>query len=162
MFTEVLGLPLHPLAVHAPVILVPSLLLTALVYALVPKARRYVGWLAILLAVAAPVSVLVARQSGLAYRDAMFGPLELPADHAVEVHADYGNMLLWATIGLGGATLVLYFLRRGAGAGTGVRRVTAWVVTVLLVVLAGVAGFYVFQSGHSGAEMTHGGRVLQN
>lgn len=159
MFAEFLDLPLHPLAVHAPVVLVPLLLLAALAYALVPKVRTYVGWLAALLAVAAPISAVLAKLSGDEYRATLYGPQVLPVDHAVEVHSRFGNSLMWSSLGLGVVTLGLYLLRRRADTVTGARRVAIWVVTGLVVVLAAATAYYTFRVGHSGAEMTHGGRI---
>ncbi len=67
MFEEIAGLPMHPLAVHAAVVFVPLLALAALAYGLVPKLRRKVGWVAVLLALVAPASAVVARLSGDAF-----------------------------------------------------------------------------------------------
>jgi uncharacterized membrane protein len=153
MFEEFLGLPLHPLAVHAPVVLVPLLVAVALVYALVPKVRRYVGWAALLLAIGAPVSVALARSSGQAYEQRMYGAYRAPA---VVEHAAAGDRLLWSSLGLGLATLALLWVGRRSAADTHQWR--GYAVTALVVILAGAAAFYVFQAGHSGAEMTHGGR----
>ena len=159
MFAEFMDLPLHPLVVHAPVVLLPLLLLAALAYALVPKVRAYVGWAAALLAVAAPVSAVVAKLSGDEYRAALYGPQELPADHAVEIHSRYGDLLMWSSLGLGAVTLGLYLLRRRAAGATGALRVAIWVASALVVGLVGLVGYYVFQVGHTGAQMTHGGRL---
>jgi uncharacterized membrane protein len=159
VFEELLGLPMHPLVVHLPVVLVPLLVLGSLVYALVPKVRSYVGWVAVGLAVAAPLSAVVAKLSGQAYRDALYGTQQLPADNPVEIHAGYGDVLMWSSIGLGVATLALYGLRRGAGPVQPVRQWVVWVATGLVVVAAAVVAYYVFRVGHSGAEMTHGSRL---
>lgn len=157
MFEQFLGLPLHPLAVHAPVILVPLLVLGSLAYALVPRWRGYVGWAAITLAVLAPLSAVTANLSGNAYRDALYAGQPLAEDHPVEVHSGYGDLVMWTSIGLGAATLLLYGMRRGDGGP--VRQWLSWALTAAVVVLAAVVSFYVFQVGHSGAEMTHGHRL---
>lgn len=153
MFEEFLGLPLHPLAVHAPVVLVPLLVATSLAYALVPRVRRYVGWAAFLLAVGAPAAVWLARASGQAYERRLYGPNRVPP---VQEHAEFGDRLLWSVLGLGLATLLLLWLRGRERAGVG--RWLGHLLTVGVVGLAVLAAFVVFQSGHSGAELTHGGR----
>jgi hypothetical protein len=44
MFRAFMGLPLHPLAVHAAVIFVPLLALGSAGYAVLPRVRRRLGW----------------------------------------------------------------------------------------------------------------------
>lgn len=158
MFLEILGLPMHPVAVHAPVVLVPLLVLGALVYAVVPRLRGYVGWAAVLLAVAAPLSTVTAKLSGEAYRDVLYGTAPLPDDHPIEVHSGYGDLVMWTSIGLGATTLALALLRRGGGGGQ-IRQWLNWLLAGVVVVLAVLLSYYVFQVGHSGAEMVHGGRI---
>lgn len=153
MFEEFQGLPLHPLAVHAPVVLVPLLVVVASVYALVPKVRRHVGWAALLLAVGAPASVWLARISGQAYERRLYGSSQaLP----VQEHAEFGDRLLWVSLGLGLATLLLLWVgkRRRSAA----NRQLSYGLTAVVVVLAAVAAWLAYQSGHSGATLTHGGR----
>ena len=64
MFDKFMGLPMHPLLVHAVAVFVPLLVLAALAYAFIPPLRARVGWVAVLLAVAAPVSAFVTMKSG--------------------------------------------------------------------------------------------------
>ncbi|HEX2356851.1 MAG TPA: hypothetical protein VHI50_10380, partial [Micromonosporaceae bacterium] len=64
MFEEILGVPAHPLLVHAAVVFVPLLIAAALAYALVPALRGRVGWAVALLAVAAPLAAWFATLSG--------------------------------------------------------------------------------------------------
>lgn len=158
MLEEFAGLPLHPLVVHVPVVLVPLLVLSSLVYALVPQLRPRVGWVAVVLAVAAPASAVLARFSGEAYRDGIYPPADaLPSDAPVLAHAHEGNWVMYSALALGAVTLALVFLRTGGGLAA--PRWVLWIITVVLVVLAAVASWYVFQAGHTGAEMTHGGRL---
>src|SRR5437763_17032393 len=63
-----MGLPLHPLVIHAAVVLIPILVLVALCYALVPRLRDRIGWLAVLMAVIAPLSALGAKITRDAFR----------------------------------------------------------------------------------------------
>jgi uncharacterized membrane protein len=103
VFEEFLGLPLHPLAVHAAVVFVPLLALASLVYALVPRLRARVGWVAVLLAIAAPVSAVVARQSGEAFAERR----TLPIEGDLANHHEYGTLTMWASLALGVLTVAL-------------------------------------------------------
>ena len=72
MFDQFNGLPLHPLVVHAAVVFVPLLVVTAILYGVVPQLRSRIGWVAALLAVAAPTAALVAMLSGRAFKESRF------------------------------------------------------------------------------------------
>jgi hypothetical protein len=159
LFEELMGLPLHVLAVHAPVVLIPLLVTVALAYGFVPRFRAYLGWAAVTLAVLAPLSAVLAKLSGDAYRDRLYGTGELDPQLPVQVHAGLGDAAMWSSLGLGAVTLVLAAVRRGTEAGTGLWRWVAWLLTAVLTVLAVLALFYVIRVGHTGSEMTHGGRL---
>ena len=64
MFDTVLGLPVHPLVVHAVVVLVPLSAVGAVAIALVPRWRERYGVLVLLLSTAALAMVPVATRSG--------------------------------------------------------------------------------------------------
>src|SRR5262245_28025562 len=68
VFEEILGIPAHPLLVHATVVFVPLAAAATIAYALVPYVRRYTAWLVVGLAVIAPVSAWVTKMSGDAFR----------------------------------------------------------------------------------------------
>jgi hypothetical protein len=153
VFEEILGLPLHPLAVHVPIVLVPALALVSVVYALLPRFRAQLEWLAALLAVAAPVSAYVAKLAGEALRDNRVAPNASPGILAgVNDHANLGNRLVWAAIGLGVVTLLLIGARRMRGGPAGKTWVT-WGLAGLVVIGAVLASIAIFQVGDSGANM---------
>jgi len=154
VFEEILGLPLHPLAVHAPIVLVPLLVLTSIGYALVPKKRGHIAWVAAILAVIAPGSAVVAKLSGDAFGERTYGEA-LP--DVVVTHSTYGNRLLWSAIVTGVLTLGLIWARRGEG-GTKARTWITGALTILVVAAAVVSAVFIFQVGHSGAEMVWQGR----
>ncbi len=155
MFDQVNGLPVHVLVVHAAVVFVPLLALTAVLYALVPRLRDRLGWVAALLAVGGPVVAYVAMVSGNAFYDRKYGDVPEEAVRNVQQHASFGTRTFWFTLGLGVATglLVLLTARRdrrlpkAAEAG----------LAVVVIALAAVAAYYVFQTGDSGARSVHGG-----
>ncbi|MGH3648434.1 MAG: DUF2231 domain-containing protein, partial [Micromonosporaceae bacterium] len=65
-FEEILGLPAHPLLVHAAVVLVPMLVLVGVGYGLIPPLRRKLDLVLVGLALVAPGDVYLARESGQA------------------------------------------------------------------------------------------------
>lgn len=160
MFTEFMGLPLHPLVVHAAVIFVPLLVLAAVVYAFVPRTRPRVGWLALVLAVVAPATALVAKLSGEELRETFVAKNYSPQIlDQVATHQGYGDLTFWFSLGLGlfTAALVVVTSRQPQ-----TRILPSW---VRLVLTAGVAVFgvltaiYVYLTGDSGATAVWGGTL---
>src|SRR5215216_5661837 len=82
---ELLGLPAHPLIVHAVIALVPAAALVTIVAALWPAARRRIGWLGVVLAAAALVSVWMAQGSGEKLED------QVEETQLVEEHTGMGS-----------------------------------------------------------------------
>jgi uncharacterized membrane protein len=155
MFEEFLGLPLHPLAVHIAIVLVPSLTVVALAYALVPRWRAKVGWLAVLLAVVAPISAVVARMAGVAFQERR----DLPLQGDLATHENYGTITMWVTIALGVVTLALVWSRRaGGGQSKGWTWLTA-ALTVLVVAGAVAATVYVVLAGDLGSRIVWEGSI---
>jgi uncharacterized membrane protein len=86
---EINGLPLHPLIVHAVVILVPLGALSAILFAVVPRWRWLLRWPTLVLAVAAAIMTRLAVMSGADLRDDRgLGQLEL-----VKTHEMWGDRL---------------------------------------------------------------------
>jgi len=88
------GLPLHPLIVHAVVVLTPLTVLALLLGTFWPAARRRLGIVTPLAALLVLVLVPVTVAAGLSLASAL-GPLP-----AVERHRGFGEMLLPWAIGL--------------------------------------------------------------
>ncbi|HEY0451562.1 DUF2231 domain-containing protein [Actinophytocola sp.] len=82
------NLPLHPLVVHAVVVLVPLAVLTGIAVAVWPRLRRHYGWPTVALAAVATGSIPLATDSGEALRD------RLEPDSLVATHAELGDQLL--------------------------------------------------------------------
>lgn len=181
MFEEILNLPAHPLIVHAAVILVPLLIVVAAAYAVLPFARGKLEWAVVALAVVAPGAAFVAKESGeaferrLAARDML--PPELAA--AVEDHAHLADQLFWFVLALGVAALVLVAVQvrarrvkagadaagaddaagsSGKSRGGGLTLVATVVLAIAVFGLGAATGWYVFQTGHTGAEMVWDGQ----
>jgi len=140
VFDTIAGLPVHPLAVHAVVVLLPLMALVTIAVAVRPAWRRHaklvVGANALVL-----VAAVVARQSGQALyaRIGQFGRNDL-----AEKHVGYGNVLPLFALGLLVASgLVLVAASRPKLAP----------VVVVLSVVAGLAAVgWTVLTGDSGAR----------
>ena len=91
MFDLVNGIPLHPLVVHAVVVLLPLATLGTLAIALRPRWRTRYGPLVVAAALVAAVLCPVATSSGEALEKRVGNPGE---------HADLGEALVWFAIPL--------------------------------------------------------------
>ena len=140
MFDTIAGLPVHPLAVHAVVVLLPLAALATIAVSVRAAWRPYAKYLVgvnLLVLVAA----FVARQSGEALyeRISSFGENELAA-----THADYGSVLPLFALGLVVAAAVV------AAAASRPRLAP---VAVVVAVVAGLAGIgWTVVTGDSGAR----------
>jgi hypothetical protein len=140
-FDLIAGLPLHPLASHAPVVLVPLVAFAALAMSYWPSFSRRYGLPVLVLAVISQLSLFLAKASGESFQE-------------VERHESYGEIAPFTFIPL----LILLFIRyrmdkTGAGIGSSaVRRL----VSILLALAAILALVYIFLTGHSGAESVWG------
>ncbi|MCF0092918.1 DUF2231 domain-containing protein [Micromonospora sp. MH99] len=155
MFEEFLGIPAHPLVLHAAVVFVPLLALLTVAYALVAPIRPHTRWVLGLLAVGAPVAALLAKLTGDAFFARMRSANRVTPEFVpkLEAHQDFGDLTLYAAIGLGVVALALvwFVAPRGAQVARGGRALTL-VLQVLSVVAAGIAVYYVVRTGDSGAK----------
>jgi hypothetical protein len=155
VFDQINGLPVHALVLHAAVIFVPLLALGAVVYALVARWRSKIGWAVALLAVIAPISALVAMLSGEElYNRLLEQGLKGQGKVILDDHMGYGGLTWWFSLALGVVSLVMVFLTsRRPGS---LPRVAEIAGAVVMVVLAALAGYYVFLTGDSGATAVWG------
>ncbi len=154
MFDQINGLPVHVLVVHAAVVFVPLLGLAAIVYAVVPRWRSRIGWAVVLLGVGAPVATLAAKLSGeeLEARLLQQGVSGRGAE-IIGDHAGYGNLTFYFALALGVVSLVMVAL---TSRGRSLPRTADLGAAVVMVVLAAISGYYVFQTGDSGATAVWG------
>lgn len=163
MFDEILGVPAHPLLIHAAVVFVPLLVGFSLAYALVPFVRRFTWWIVLGLAVIAPFAAWFATISGNRLRTSLAtGGISPDVLRSIDVHRDWGDKTLWATVGLAvlSAALIALTMRRRpagtpSGGSTGMTVLTI-VITVALAVFAGFSAYYVFKTGDTGAHSVWG------
>lgn len=140
----VFGLPLHPLVVHAVVVLVPLAALGAIALALLPRSRRTYGWLVLAVATVGAAAVPVATRTGEALKSTLNpgGPVLEKIDR----HQMFGEKVIWIVLPMWALLLVLVVLERN-GRRPGLETAAAW-----LAALLGVAALVlVVLTGHSGS-----------
>ena len=117
MPSEVFGLPVHPLAVHLPVVLVPLLAAVTLAYVLIPRVRRQTGWLLAGLSVVTPLAAFGAYLSGENLAEQTLAELEgefaAKMEESISNHSGNGTIVLWLTFAA--APLVWIFAAYASG-----------------------------------------------
>lgn len=160
MIETLLGLPAHPLIVHAAVVFAPLLVTLIAGYALVPAVRRWTAWAVLSLSVLAPASLWAAKLSGDAFLDRMVRRGATPEFVAgMQEHQDFGQLAAWTGTLLGVLGLVLVLVCTAAGkkpTTTGSQALTYGVI-ILSLAAAAANGYYVFKTGHTGATNVWGG-----
>ena len=132
------GLPLHPLVVHAAVVLLPLSALGLLVLLVVPRWRRTYGWLVLIGLFASTVAAWVAKESG----ENLARSLGVPAEHA-----EWGDRIVpIAALLFVAAALWFWRVRKGAtGALTTINALIAAALAVIAIIVIVVVG-------HTGAQ----------
>src|SRR5690348_7977816 len=115
MFDEILGLPAHPLIIHAAVVLTPLLAVLAAVYALAARTRTALTWAVTVLAVIVPVAVFAARQSGEELEERNFSSAGGELGRRIAEHESFATPLLLAALALGAVSLGLVYVSRADG-----------------------------------------------
>ena len=165
MFDVINGLPLHPLVVHAVVVLLPLGILGTIAMAVRPGWRHHYGWLAVAATAAATVLIPVATSSGEDLEKRVGRPDE---------HAELGDQLIWFALPMLLLGFALMYLDRRAtrlaalsegtaqhvapGASATAARAVTW-VAVLAVVASVAAGVQVYRVGDSGARAAWGNKI---
>ncbi|GAA1418997.1 DUF2231 domain-containing protein [Agrococcus citreus] len=153
---EVTGLPLHPLLVHAVVVLAPLTALALILGSVWPTARRRLGIVTPLAALLLVALVPITVAAGQALSEVL-GPAP-----AIDTHSGYGQMLLPWVIGmfLVAAAQWAWFrwgAERTTDAGPRRRRAVPIVLAVLAVGLGVGTTVMVALIGDSGARAVWGG-----
>lgn len=158
MFDTVFGLPVHVLVLHFAVVGVPVAAVATAAVALRPSWRARFGWWAAGLDAAVVVLVWVTKESGEKLVGRVFpDAAERPA--AMRTHIERGSDLVWYTVGMFVAAVLLAALaRRTARSAAQIRKpVPDWavgLVTVLVVVAAALTTVQVVRAGHAGSQVT--------
>jgi hypothetical protein len=152
------GLPLHPLVIHAAVVLVPLAVALVVAFAVLPRSRWLTRWPTAVTGVLAMGSVVLAKLSG----DSL---LRSRPDLAllVRTHQSRGNVLLWLMVAFFVLTVLATWTLGGpsglaSGRGARESRVAALDIAlpVVLVVGAVVVLVWVVLTGDAGARAVWG------
>lgn len=138
----VFGLPLHPLIVHATVVIVPATAAALALWFLSPRFRAWSGIIPLAMAAASVVLAPLSTSTG-ENLEHMVGENKL-----VEEHAELGDMLVWWCVGMLVVAAAGWFLRRRGDLGKGLTVALA----VAGVVVSGGTLVQTVLIGHSGAK----------
>jgi hypothetical protein len=144
---EINGLPLHPLVVHAAVVLGPLGALAAVAYVALPRWRDRLRWPMVVLALLAVASIVAAYYTGKSFFDSR--PPEIQAAPLVVTHQNLAQQLFWITLAFGVVAVVSGWLATRTGA----LRV---VLDVLLAAGAVAVLIWVARTGEAGARAVWG------
>jgi hypothetical protein len=150
MFSEIGGLPIHALAVHATVFAVPLAALLAVLF-VIPRTHHWAKLPLALVSVGALISVFVSRQSGEALESNLLdkGALVGPAKDWVDIHYERAYDLWLIMIAFTIVAVVAYVLSRNPDRYKGPMAIG---MSVLLIVGAGALAFQVYRVGDAGAK----------
>jgi formate hydrogenlyase subunit 3/multisubunit Na+/H+ antiporter MnhD subunit len=148
---EINGLPLHPLAVHAAVVLAPLVALLALA-SLVPAWRDRLRWPLVVGAVVAIGAVALAFVSGNSFRNAneFFSTPPSQITRQIDHHHALALTLLRTSIGFGAVALLSGLLHPKDGP-------LRWLLGLLLAAGAVAVIVLVALTGDAGAKAVWGG-----
>jgi hypothetical protein len=160
---DVNGLPLHPLVVHAAVVLIPVAAVLATVFACVSRWRWVLRWPMVGTTAGAVASVLVSYFSGRTFIDQHY-PDERPP--TILLHQERAEVLLWLTLvfavivllsawGLGGPSS----LKSERGARDRHAPVVEWSLVAMLLMLAVSLILMTYQTGEAGARSVWEGSI---
>ncbi len=164
MSLSIAGLPVHPLVVHATVVVVPAAAASVLVAAVWPRFRRWAGWLPLGLAVAGLALVPLSTASGESLEH------QVGDSTLVHEHAELADGLLPWMIGLVVVAVGLQVWhrrrdRRGPAARGDTAASRPWLpvaISVLAVLVALGTSVQVVLIGHSGAKAAWSGVANQS
>ena len=146
LFGSVAGLPLHPLVIHASIVLIPLVAIGALVMSYLPSFSRRYGKLILFIALFAQLSLFLAKVTGEAFEEIL--------DKDMGNHAELGEIAPFITLPMVALIYLRWRLdRSGATVGSvWIRRLTS--LALILASLASIA--VIVLVGHSGAESVWG------
>lgn len=139
---DVDGLPLHPLVVHAAVVLVPLTALGAVLMAFSVRFSRRFGVLVSVVGAAGLIATVVSKVSGEDLASEKGTP---------QPHADLAGPSPIIVLVLAVLVLALWLLDRGRPTNRS-RPVPAVLLAILTVAAAIIATYWMIRVGHTGAE----------
>jgi uncharacterized membrane protein len=160
------GLPAHPLFVHVPVVLIPTTVVTAVVFMFRPEWLSRYGAALATVSIVAMSSIFLTMQAGAALRGAL--NLQGQAAKLISEHSHAAHILAIVYV-VFTATLIITFAagRISSGMPTGLStldgilssRKVFGALRVVLVLVAVVAGYMTFRTGDLGAKAVWQGRL---
>lgn len=140
----VFGLPLHPLLVHASIVLVPLVSIAAIFIAFSPDFFRRYGRLTLIFAIVTQLSLVLAKSSGEAFQERL----------GVEIqrHAQLGQIAPLTFAPLLAVLVFRWWLER---TNSNIGSTKRW-LSLLLVATSLMALTFIVLTGHSGAESVWG------
>lgn len=155
VFDEFWGVPLHPLAVHAPVVLVPIVAIVAIVFVVRGDWRNRIGWWMPAVVLALVATLFVAKESGQAVdSNIIFGNID---EHQDLAETTFIMSIVWFVLSLG-LGVRDWQVRRSeartlsAGALAPSRNLAALVLSVVVAVAAVVTTVWLVRTGHAGSS----------
>ena len=142
---QLLGLPAHPLLVHAAVVILPVGAAGAVVCAVAPRWRDRAGWVVVGVTALGAVLAQLAVASGESLEAVV---RESPL---VEDHAGVGDTVVLLAVALFVTSLAMVGLRRRWTSGRG-GRVALSILAVAVVLSASATAIWTVRAGHSGAK----------
>lgn len=145
LFDTIGGLPVHPLAVHVAVVLLPLSALALGILIFIPKWRKAYLPLTLIGLSIATVFTFIAKESGVALSERVGEP---------QAHEELGEILFPASLGLLAVGVAFYFLQKSERPKWMIQ--TAAGVAIAAIVSVSSLTYFV---GHTGAEATWGNRI---
>src|ERR1700681_1050281 len=139
------GLPAHVLLVHFIVVLAPLTAVLAVVCAVWPAARRRLVWLVLALAAATAVLTPLTTDAG-EWLERQIG--RSPTVHA---HAKLGDTMIFFSVALFVAALLLVFVHVREHRGRAMKSVGSWLIAAVVIVASVATAVQVYRIGDSGA-----------
>ena len=155
-FDLITGIPVHPLVVHAVVVLLPLSCLALIAIVLVPRWRGAFGWVTMAGLAIGTASAFIAKESG----EQLAERVGLP-----QQHSDFGSRLPLAAAVLFVVAAVWFLLQRSAArkaAAQGTPAQTTVLIRILgivAIVLALGTTALTVATGHTGATAVWDGRI---
>jgi hypothetical protein len=147
MFSEFHDLPVHALAVHGAVVLVPLSALLAVLFA-IPKTRHWALWAFPLVTIAAMVAVYVSKESGqklFEHIDVTEGPVyDAIKDHESAADRLFLLMIVFTIVAIAAWAVV----RAGAADDNAMSAI----VSIVLVIGAVAVAYQTYKVGELGAK----------
>ena len=147
---EINGLPLHPLVVHAAVVLGPLAAVSALAYVGLPKYRDRLRWVALVAVLLATASIWAAYLTGNNFfTSGHFDNFSQKILDRIRTHQRYARTLRWITTGFAVVTVLATWLHSRTG--------TSRIVLGSLVVIGAVFTLtWIALTGEAGARAVWG------